>query len=131
MQPRTVCSQNSYIRKRASNFSVTMIVMGASFGLYYLGLFGTIDGPLTPANIGGSLAALGVTRWHLLELSAALTVLAISWNWFYNGFRRAAQRRGRPGRTEAPEPIRKGTVGHVFWILSLALTVIVFINVVP
>jgi len=36
---------NHYLKKRAQNMGWTMIVMAASLALYYLGLFGNVQGP--------------------------------------------------------------------------------------
>ena len=38
-----------------------MIVMAACFGLYELGFFGRVDGPLSMSNIGRSLSGIGFT----------------------------------------------------------------------
>ena len=54
---------------------------GRQFFLYYLGCFGTVDGPLTPAKMGAALAGLGVTRRHVILLLLSILIGAISWNW--------------------------------------------------
>ena len=61
-----------------------MIVMGASFGLYYLGLFGTVDGPLAPARMGTTLAEMGVNQRHVIVMLLSVLIAAVSWNWVYN-----------------------------------------------
>ncbi|HSO20142.1 MAG TPA: hypothetical protein VLT88_11815 [Desulfosarcina sp.] len=76
--------RQGFVRSRLHNFGLTMVVMGASFVLYYLGLFGTVDGPLTPAHMGASLASLGVTQRHMMVLLLSLLIGAVSWNWVYN-----------------------------------------------
>jgi len=78
-QPR-----QGFARNRLHNFGLTMVVMGVSFVLYYLGLFGTVEGPLTPANMGASLSSLGVTQRHMMVLLLSLLIGAVSWNWVYN-----------------------------------------------
>jgi len=78
-QPR-----KAFARSRLYNFGLTMVVMGASFILYYLGLFGTVDGPLTPANMGATLSGLGVTQRHVIIMLLSLLIGAVSWNWLFN-----------------------------------------------
>jgi hypothetical protein len=73
-----------FVRSRLHNFGLTMVVMGASFFLYYLGLFGTVDGPLTPANMGTALSGMGVTRYHVIMVLLSVLIFAISWNWVFN-----------------------------------------------
>lgn len=72
------------VRNRLHNFGLTMVVMGASFIFYYLGLFGTVDGPLTPANIGDALSTMGVTQRHVIIMLLSILVGALSWNWIFN-----------------------------------------------
>lgn len=137
------------------NFGLTMIVMGASFGLYYLGLFGTVEGPLRPERIGEQLAASGFTNRHLLFMMLSLMGIAIVWNWIYNGVCRllgrrmtcacraetadgycaATARRERAGhyvctaghtRPEARfHPLAKGTVGHFMWMMFAIFSAII------
>ncbi len=139
--------RKGFIQSRMQNFGLTMIVMGASFGLYYLGLFGTVDGPLRPARIGDQLAAAGFTNRHLLLIMLGCMGIAIVWNWIYNalcrlmnwrmtcacrsdaggGFCTASARRERAGRYVCAEghvrpdarfhPVAKGTVGHFMWMM--------------
>lgn len=73
-----------YIRSRLHNFGLTMVVMGASFILYYLGLFGTVDGPLSPDHMGVALSGLGVTRRHVILILLSVLIGAVSWNWIFN-----------------------------------------------
>ena len=89
------------IQNRAQNFGLTMIVMGAGFILYYLGLFGGVEGPLQPERIGDHLATMGFSDRHLLAGFLLLMVLALTWNWIYNAFNRLVGRRmicGFPGK---------------------------------
>ena len=66
------------------SFGLAMIVMGICFPLYYLGLFGTVEGPLNPTHLGARLAGMGVSKTHLLVLFLSLTIIAGTWNWIYN-----------------------------------------------
>ena len=76
--------QRGFARSRLCNFGLTMVIMGISFVLYYLGLFGTVDGPLTPANMGKALSGLGVTQRHVIIMLLSLLIGAVSWNWIFN-----------------------------------------------
>jgi hypothetical protein len=73
-----------FVRNRLQYFGLTMVVMGASFILYYLGLFGTVEGPLTPANMGATLSEMGVTQRHVIVVLLSLLVAAVIWNWVFN-----------------------------------------------
>ena len=77
-------STQEFLRQRLTRFGLTMIVMGVCFPLYYLGLFGTVEGPLNPANLGASLDSMGVSRIHMLVFFLCLTIIGITWNWLYN-----------------------------------------------
>jgi NO-binding membrane sensor protein with MHYT domain len=76
--------QNSLGRNRLQYFGLTMVVMGISFILYYLGFFGSVDGPLTPAKLGATLSGLGVTQRHVIVILLSLLIGAVSWNWVFN-----------------------------------------------
>ena len=76
--------RRGFVRNRLHNFGLTMVVMGASFILYYLGLFGTVDGPLSPENMGATLSTLGVTQRHVILVLLSILIGAISWNWVFN-----------------------------------------------
>ena len=76
--------RRGFVRNRLYHFGLTMVVMGISFFLYYLGLFGTVEGPLTPANIGASLSSLGITQRHVIIVLLSLLIGAVSWNWVFN-----------------------------------------------
>jgi hypothetical protein len=76
--------RHGFVRNRLHYFGLTMVVMGASFILYYLGLFGTVEGPLTPSHMGASLSALGVTQRHVITVLLSLLIGAVSWNWVFN-----------------------------------------------
>lgn len=81
--------RHTYSQQRLFHFGITMIVMGVSFLLYYLGFFGRVEGPLNPAQLGEYLAASGMSKVHLIILVVVLVLLALSWNWIFNlaGFR--------------------------------------------
>jgi hypothetical protein len=86
--PAASYHHHGFIQKRLQNFGLSMVVMGASFTLYYLGFFGGVSGPLAPERIGDKLAALGFSNRHLLFIFLLLTAIAISWNWLYNAMNR-------------------------------------------
>ncbi len=73
-----------FLRQRLTNFGLTMIVMGICFPLYYLGLFGTVEGPLNPSQLGTTLAGIGVSKTHMLVLFVSFLIIAVTWNWIYN-----------------------------------------------
>lgn len=94
-----------YIRMRLHRFGVMLLVMGASFGLYYLGFFGGIDGPLSADRIGDLLAESGITQTHLLVLLLGMMALAGLWNIVYNlGCRLAG------ARLTCRQPVRDGSL---------------------
>jgi hypothetical protein len=149
-------SRRGFIQTRMQNFGWTMIVMGASFGLYYLGLFGGVDGPLRPDRLGERLAAIGFSNRHLLMVLLSLMGVAIVWNWIYNGLCRlmgwrltcacraetadgfcaALARREASGqyvcagghrRPDARfHPVVKGTVAHFMWMMFAIFSAIVY-----
>lgn len=77
-------TKNEYMQKRTRSIGFTMIVMGGSFFLYYLGLFGNVQGPLTPSNIGEALTGIGVTKAHMLLFFLSFFIIAMTWNHLYN-----------------------------------------------
>ena len=83
----------SFVQQRLHHFGLTLMVMGASFFLYYLGFFGGVDGPLQPERIGERMAITGCSKVHVMILLSLLTVLAIIWNWIYNAVNRLLGRR--------------------------------------
>lgn len=74
----------SFVQKRLFRMFLSMLVMILCFPLYYLGLFGSVEGPLNPARIGASLAGMGVTKTHSLVFFLSFLIIAVSWNWIYN-----------------------------------------------
>jgi hypothetical protein len=101
------------VRSRLHNFGLTMVVMGASFILYYLGLFGTVDGPLTPANMGNALSGLGVTQRHVIMVLLSILIIALSWNWVFNltsaltGARMTCKALEKDGNSLCGEPVKR------------------------
>ncbi len=77
-------SRNGLVQSRLRGFGTTMIVMGISFIFYYLGLFGSVDGPLNPDTIGLTLSTWGVTRFHVILCLSIMLVGAVAWNWVIN-----------------------------------------------
>ena len=73
-------TSKTYFQKRVHSFGMTMIVMGACFFCYYLGLFGGVEGPLNPGTIGAWLFDLGVTWWQVKLAFLMFLVLALGWN---------------------------------------------------
>lgn len=154
----------NFLQKRMARLGLSILVMCLCFPLYYLGFFGTVDGPLNPAHIGDRLGSLGVTRTHAMVLFLTIMIVAVSWNWIYNlvslmmGSRLTCSRTGAHGkscgagvsRTKAYDrksgkntvvyvcekghrrseahffPIKKGTVSHTLWLISVAFCLIVF-----
>ena len=74
----------SFVHKRLVRMSLSTVVMLLCFPLYYLGLFGSVEGPLNPARIGDFLAGMGVTKTHSLVFFLSFLIIAVSWNWIYN-----------------------------------------------
>jgi len=72
------------IRYRITRFGLTIVVMAVCFILYYLGFFGTYDGPLNPGNLGQALDARGVDKAHIAWLFMGMFGLLLTWNWIYN-----------------------------------------------
>ena len=73
-----------FFRQRLTSFGLTMIAMGVCFPLYYLGLFGGVEGPLTPALLGERLGGMGVSKTHMLIFFLSFLIFAVTWNWVYN-----------------------------------------------
>lgn len=105
--------QKDFFRQRARSTGITMVVMGVSFALYYLGLFGGVAGPLAPAKLGTTLAGLGVTRRHVLAGLLVLLILTGTWNWILNlagrmtGSRLRCTGPGGAGRDACGETVRR------------------------
>lgn len=74
----------SYAQRWKVGFGVNMIVMAACFGLYELGFFGRVDGPLSMTNIGRSLSGMGLTSNAFQIVLVVLFGSALTWNWILN-----------------------------------------------
>ncbi|MCJ7594023.1 MAG: hypothetical protein MUO52_04530 [Desulfobacterales bacterium] len=77
-------NSRSFVQKRMIRFCLSMLVMVICFPLYYLGLFGSVEGPLNPARIGDSLAGMGVTKTHAMSFFLSFLIISVTWNWIYN-----------------------------------------------
>ncbi len=85
-------SRNS--AQRLGNFFLSLGIMALSFVFYSLGLFGDVEGPLNPARLGSTLAALGLTKQHLIALLLTLSIFATVWDRLFNAvYRRTGARR--------------------------------------
>ncbi|MBI9085771.1 MAG: hypothetical protein JEZ11_19390 [Desulfobacterales bacterium] len=80
----TADAHGDYLRRRSRSLGTTMVVMGASFALYYLGFFGGVTGPLEPERLGAILAGMGMTQRHVLVILLSILIMAATWNWLYN-----------------------------------------------
>jgi hypothetical protein len=120
--PGNLRPRRRFIQTRLQNFGLSMIVMGASFLLYYLGLFGGVEGPLEPAKIGDTLASLGVSNYHVLGICLLFMVISLTWNHAYNACRSILYRNDTGSR---PETVRKGPVSHFLWMMWLVFSAIV------
>ena len=157
-------NSRNYLQRRMLRMCLSILVMILCFPLYYLGFFGTIEGPLNPSHLGDTLANMGVTRTHAMILFLSFMIIAVSWNLIYNlvslimGSRLTCSRtaiHGKPcganvvrkslhdmktgkkeyqyvcikghKRNEAHfNPMKKGTISHSIWLISVAFCVIVF-----
>ncbi len=147
-----------FTHQRINRFILSILVMLVCFPLYYLGFFGSVEGPLQPVQIGQWLADIGVSKNHILVLFTSLTILTVTWNWIFNlsslliGSRLTCKWEDRRGlicgvpvifkkifdkktdrfltqyvcsrghkRHDAHfHPVKKGTVSHAVWMISLA-----------
>ena len=73
-----------YVAMRLRNFGVSIIVMVVCFTLYYLGMFGGVEGPLEGKRLGETLLYYGLNQYHLLAVFLVLLAVAVSWNWIIN-----------------------------------------------
>ncbi len=120
---------NRLIRQQVTRLLVTLVSLGGSIGLYYLGFFGTLEGPLNPEKISAALAGSNIGPGHLLAGLFLIFLVSISWNWVYNMFNRikvdrAATRHSQTAGKQkiAPvtfQPVRKGPWSHTIWAGSL------------
>ena len=76
--------RRSVSQRRMIAFGLNIIVMAACFPLYYLGFFGSVEGPLNMANIGRGLAGMGFTVASFQALLIAVFIGMLTWNWILN-----------------------------------------------
>lgn len=74
----------SYAQRWKVGFGLNMIVMAVCFGLYYLGFFGRVEGPLSMPNIGRFLSDIGFTVNSFQAMLVIFFVIALTWNWILN-----------------------------------------------
>lgn len=121
--------ENRLIRHQMKRLVLTLASLGGSIGLYYLGFFGTMEGPLNPEKISAALAGGTIVPGHLIAGLFLIFLISISWNWVYNMFNRikidrAATRHSQTAGKQkiAPvtfQPVRKGPWSHTIWAGSL------------
>lgn len=114
--------RRGFVQTRLQNFGLSMIVMGASFLLYYLGLFGGVEGPLEPARIGDNLASLGISNYHVLGACLLFMIISLTWNHVYNACQRILWRNDTGSRFPR---VRKGPVSHFLWMMWLVFSAMV------
>ncbi|EMS80738.1 hypothetical protein [Desulfotignum phosphitoxidans] len=120
---------NRLIRQQAMRLMVTLVSLGGSIWLYYLGFFGTVEGPLNPEKIGAAMAGKNIAPGHLLAGLFLIFLVSISWNWVYNlihriKIERAASRHPQAAGKQKNEPVtfqpvRKGPWSHTIWAGAL------------
>jgi hypothetical protein len=120
---------NRIIRHQVIRTVVTLASLGGSIGLYYLGFFGTVEGPLNPEKISAAVADSNIGAGHLLAGLFLIFLVSISWNWVYNLINRikidrAATRHSQSAGKQKIEPVtfqpvRKGPWSHTIWAGSL------------
>lgn len=120
---------NRLIRQQVMRLVVTLASLGGSIGLYYLGFFGTLEGPLNPEKISAAVADSDIGPGHLLAGLFLIFLVSISWNWVYNLINRikidrAATRHMQTAGKQKIEPVtfqpvRKGPWSHTIWAGSL------------
>jgi hypothetical protein len=111
-------NSRTFVQQRLIRLCFSMLVMIVCFPLYYLGLFGSVEGPLNPASIGGVLAGLGVTRTHSMTFFLSFLIIAVSWNWVYNavslglGYRLSCSGKMDGEGTECGALVKREKVAH-------------------
>jgi len=135
---RSQMGREEYARRRAKRFGLTMVVLGISVGLYYLGFFGTAEGPLNPARIGSAYKSLGLGKTHLLSGLIGFFLVSLTWNWVYNIVNRIRKRLAVPGSLSLQSrsrdydrtyrPMRKGVWGHTVWAALFIVLISVMIH---
>ncbi len=74
-------ASRDFLQRRMIRMCLSILSMIVCFPLYYAGLFGGVEGPLSPARLGDFLAGQGVGRSHVAGFFAGLAVLALVWNY--------------------------------------------------
>ena len=117
-------NNRNFVQQRLIRFCLSMLVMIVCFPLYYLGLFGSVEGPLNPDRIGVAFAGVGVTQAHGMVCFLSLLIFAVSWNWIFNaasyavGSRLTCNRKMDTDGTVCGAPVKREKVlqkktGHV------------------
>jgi hypothetical protein len=117
-------NSRNFVQQRLIRFCLSMLTMVVCFPLYYLGLFGSVEGPLNAASIGETFAGMGVTQAHGMVFFLSLLMIAVSWNWIFNavsyamGSRLTCNRKMDTDGTVCGAPVKREKVlqkktGHV------------------
>jgi hypothetical protein len=77
-------NSRTFLQKRMIRFSLSMLVLVICIPFYHLGLFGTVEGPLNPSNLGDGLADIGVTKTHSMLFFLSFLIIAGTWNLIFN-----------------------------------------------
>lgn len=123
-------------RYQLKKFGYNMVALALSIGLYYLGFFGTVEGPLNPSAIGQYLRSFGFSRYHLLFVLFVLFVISLTWNLIYNTSIKIIlslkYTKGEKIKKTTRETVKKGKWGHTLWasmlIIITAVTLHIFIS---
>ncbi len=127
---KTGCSDNT--RYQLKRFGYNMIALALSIALYYLGFFGSVEGPLNPSTIGQYLKSFGFSGNHLLFALFILFAFSVSWNWIYNSavklhfYLKYTGGEKSENISAAPEPVQKGKWGHTLWA-ALLIFILTFV----
>lgn len=76
--------RRNFTQRRMIAFGLNILVMAVCFPLYYLGFFGSVEGPLNMESIGRGLAGMGVTVAGFQVLLIAVFAGMLTWNWLLN-----------------------------------------------
>lgn len=127
---------------RLKRFGWSMITLGGSMGLYYLGFFNSTEGPLNSEKIGTYMNDMGITGKHLMVILILLFLISVTWNWIYNLHYRLYRRKRANAlichgpkdtgvsQSKAHSPVRKGPWGHALWMAFLIILLCVILNMV-
>ncbi len=123
MAPCIERNENVIMKRQLKRSVLTMLSFAGSIGLYYLGFFGTTDGPLNPEKLGALMANNHVTPTHLLVGLIVLFMISISWNWVYNLINKIRTYFDRCSQDIPYQPVRKGRWAHTLWAAVLIVLV--------